>query len=165
MKIKWAHGRDGFIVGNSTQICNLHFKDEDIRKTLNGIWRLKPSAEPKDVLCDKSSLQKRRVLQRSTEDPIISSGFADELHTNDEGPVSEDQSVIDSVSEYGAVAKEMNENDHSNEVSELKETVQRLQRTVNCLTEKYEQKKFINTLEKDDSLQNTTLGFLASPCY
>ena len=59
----------------------------------------------------------------------------------------------------------MNENDHSNEVSELKETVQRLQRTVNCLTEKYEQKKFINTLEKDDSLQNTTLGFLASPCY
>ena len=66
---------------------------------------------------------------------------------------------MDSVSEYDAEANEMNENDHSNEVSELKETVQRLQRTVNCLTEKYEQKKFINTLEKDDSFTKHYTGF------
>ena len=66
---------------------------------------------------------------------------------------------MDSVSEYDAEANEMNENDHSSEVSELKETVQRLQRTVNCLTEKYGQKKFINTLEKDDSFTKHYTGF------
>ncbi|XP_033644777.1 uncharacterized protein LOC117304428 [Asterias rubens] len=158
-KIKRDHGRDGFFVSKSTQICNVHFNDTDIKRTLNGVWILKQGAEPKDVLSDSWSPKKRRVLHRSTfEGPSTSCGVADEQTTNDDEPMNEDESLSDTM-ENDVQVNQIKENEQSNDVTELKESVQRLKRMVNSLTEQNERNKFVSSLEGNDSLTKHYTGF------
>ena len=99
MKIKRAHGRDEFFVSKSTQICNVHFRAEDIKKSLTGTWRLKPGAEPADVLAQNTSPRKRRILERSflkNESLNASSTDTDsQMAMDDNEPIDHEPIIVD----------------------------------------------------------------------
>ena len=161
MKIKRAHGRDGFFVSKSTQICNVHFKAEDIKKSLTGIWRLKPGAEPADVLAQSTSPRKRRILQRSFLENESLNASTCTCSTDADAQMTMDDNEPNIVDEKDVLINELKtENEHlKDKVTELEKSVERLQSEIDSLNLKYEQSKFVNNMERDDSITKHYTGF------
>ena len=61
--IKHQDGKDDFKVTTSTFLCHLHFKEEDIKKTIN-MWRVKPDADPSLNLYVGSSSLKSSIKRQ-----------------------------------------------------------------------------------------------------
>ena len=61
--IKRHDGKDDFKVTTSTFLCHFHFKEEDIKKTIN-MWRLRPDVDPSLNLYVGSSSSKSSSKRR-----------------------------------------------------------------------------------------------------
>ena len=82
----------------------------------------------------------------------------EQVTSNDELMMDADESESTTLMENDVELDPM-ENEQSDEVRELKDSVQRLQSTVHFLTEQMEQNKFVNSMVGNDSLTKHYTGF------